>query len=50
LCARLRPRSVSGFPGQTTGPIQVTLTFTGTNGGTGTIQDAGAPIAAENGF
>jgi hypothetical protein len=37
------PSSVSGFPGQTTAPIQVTLTFTSTNGGTGTIQDAGTP-------
>jgi hypothetical protein len=37
------PASVSGFPGQTTAPIRVDLTFTSTNGGTGTIQDAGTP-------
>ncbi|MDQ6800088.1 MAG: hypothetical protein M3041_04545 [Acidobacteriota bacterium] len=37
------PASVTGFPGQTTAPIRVDLTFTSTNGGTGTIQDAGTP-------
>jgi len=41
------PASVSGFPGQTTAPIQVTLTFTGANGGTGTIQDAGYNTAGK---
>src|SRR5258708_4579657 len=41
------PASVSGFPGQTTAPIRVDLTFTTpSNGGTFTIQDVGTAAAA----
>ena len=39
------PATVSGFPGQTTAPITVTLTFATTTGaGTGTITAAGVPM------